>query len=191
MTSKDQLRLLIASDVWRSVGGRGIKAFLKAWFLDPTFRPIFTMRLCTYCHKKNFFLKIVYLLFWFFHQRYRLRACVDIAPTMRIGRGFKLLHGLGVVVNSDAIIGSNVTIMQGVTIGGTSAGVPIVEDDVIICANASVLGNVVLGRGCVIGAGAVVLTNVPSGFNAVGNPARVIPRRNPPKGFNDLPADLR
>lgn len=182
----------IAADVWRCTGQRGWRALLKAWLADPAFRPVFTMRLCQACVQLPRGVRgpaSVLARWW--HQRARLRCAMDIPWSLQAGAGLKLLHGVGIVINADTTIGSNVTIMQGVTIGGTQRGIPIIEDDVIICANATVLGGVRLGRGSVVGGGAVVLKDVPPGCNVAGNPARLLPRTMPPKGYHPLPEDLR
>lgn len=185
-------RHLVAADVWRSTGRSGWRAFAKAWLSDPPFRPVFTMRLCQACTGLPRLLRGPALLIgrWW-HQRARLRAGLDIPWNLRAGPGLKLLHGVGTVVNAETVIGCNVTIMQGVTVGGTQQGIPVIEDDVIVCANATVLGGVRLGSGAVVGAGAVVLRDVDPGSNVVGNPARSIPRRAEPKGYNPLPRGMR
>lgn len=185
-------RKLVAADVWRCTGRIGWSAFAKAWFIDPAFRPVFTMRLCQACKSLPWILRgpALALARWW-HQRARMRCALDIPWSLQAGPGLKLLHGIGIVINADTAIGTNVTIMQGVTIGGTQRGIPVIEDDVIVCANATVLGSVRLGRGAVIGAGAVVVKDVPAASNVVGNPARVLPRTAPPKGYHPLPEGLR
>ena len=189
---KYPLNKLVAADVWRCTGQSGCGAFIKAWLSDPPFRPVFTMRMCQFCQTLPRAVRgPAMLLARMWHQRVRLRCALDIPWGLRSGPGLKLLHGVGIVINADVIIGTNVTIMQGVTIGGTQRGIPVIEDDVIICANATVLGNVRLGRGSVVGAGAVVLKDVAAHTNVVGNPAKEITRTSPPKGFNALPDVLR
>ncbi|UCV12114.1 serine acetyltransferase [Dechloromonas denitrificans] len=92
-------------------------------------------------------------------------------------------HPFSVVVNSHAIIGKNVTLYHGVTIGekifGTSKGVPTLGDDVIVYPNAVIVGGVVIGHRAVIGAGAVVTKNVSEGSVVAGNPAKEIMREGP------------
>ena len=185
-------RHLLAADVWRCTGQTGWRALLRAWLSDPAFRPVFTMRLCQACAGAPVPLRGL-LLAWarWWHQRARLRCAVDIPWSLQAGPGLKLLHGVGIVINADTAIGANVTIMQGVTIGGTQRGIPIIEDDVIVCANATVLGNVRLGQGAVVGAGAVVLKDVPANCNVAGNPARLLVRTAPPKGYHPLPPGWR
>ncbi len=103
---------------------------------------------------------------------------VEIPPLTRIGSGFAIHHGQGIVVNNRVVIGDNCLIRQGVTLGNRSDkdpyGCPIIENNVNIGANALVLGRVSIGDGAVIGAGAVVTRNVDAGDTVVGNPARSI-----------------
>lgn len=182
----------VSVDVWRCTGRTGLAAWAKAWPLDPAFRPVFTMRLCQRVARLPAWLRVVLLpLCRWLHLRARLRAALDIPWGLHAGPGFKLLHGQGTVINDRTRIGTNVTIMQGVTIGGTQRGVPDISDDVIVCANATVLGGVHLGKGCVVGAGAVVLCDVPPGCAAVGNPARVLPVPYKAHGYHPLPESLR
>ncbi|KAH7837680.1 hypothetical protein Vadar_016620 [Vaccinium darrowii] len=110
---------------------------------------------------------------------------VDIHPGAKIGRGILLDHATGVVIGETAVIGNNVSILHGVTLGGRGKTKgdrhPKVGDGVMIGAGAKVLGNVRIGDGAKIGAGSVVLTEVPPGATAVGNPARLVGRKDKPK----------
>jgi serine O-acetyltransferase len=103
---------------------------------------------------------------------------VDIHPAARFGRGVVLGHGTGVVVGETAAIGDNVSLLQNVTLGGTGKEVgdrhPKISDNVLIGANATVLGNIVVGRGSQIAAGSVVLKPVPPATMVAGSPARVV-----------------
>lgn len=106
----------------------------------------------------------------------RVMFAVVLPPSVIVGGGTRFAYsGLGTVVHARARIGSNVHIAQNVTIGGRAGHhpVPVVEDDVEIGVGASILGPVVIGRGARIGAGAVVLQDVPAGAIAVGVPARL------------------
>jgi serine O-acetyltransferase len=105
---------------------------------------------------------------------------IQAASEQRIGPGLMLPHTHGTVLGA-ASIGRNVTIFHQVTLGAREADYgydlsrrPVIEDDVTISAGAKVLGGITLGAGCVVGANAVVLENVPAGMLAVGVPARVI-----------------
>ena len=103
---------------------------------------------------------------------------VDIHPATRIGSGVFLDHGAGIVIGETAVIGDNVSIMQGVTLGGTGAERgdrhPKIGDGVLLSVGAKVLGNITVGAYAKIAAGAVVLKPVPAGCTAVGVPARLI-----------------
>jgi serine O-acetyltransferase len=103
---------------------------------------------------------------------------VDIHPATRIGSGVFLDHGTGIVIGETAVIGDDVSIMQGVTLGGTGAERgdrhPKIGNGVLLSVGAKVLGNITIGDYAKIAAGAVVLKSVPPGCTAVGVPARLI-----------------
>ena len=113
---------------------------------------------------------------------------IEIHPGARIGRGFFIDHGNGVVIGETAIIGDNVTIYQGVTLGGTGKDVgkrhPTIGNNVTIGAGAKVLGPFTVGSGSKIGAGAVVLKAVPPKCTVVGNPGRIVRREGRPHGVD-------
>lgn len=95
-----------------------------------------------------------------------------------IGPGLRVFHGYGLVVHSSARIGERCVLRHGVTIGeketAGAAGAPVIGDDVDIGASAIILGPISVGSGSVVGAGSVVVRDVPPGSVVVGNPARVI-----------------
>src|SRR5690242_15938191 len=103
---------------------------------------------------------------------------IEIHPGARIGRRFFIDHGMGVVIGETAEIGNDVTIYQGVTLGGTSLRKekrhPTVEDWVVIGAGATVLGPVTIGHNSRIGSGSVVVSTVPAHSTVVGIPGRVV-----------------
>jgi len=107
---------------------------------------------------------------------------IDIHPGAVIGRRFFIDHGSGVVIGETAEIGDDVTLYQGVTLGGTGKDHgkrhPTVEDGVIVGAGAKVLGPITLGKNVKVGAGAVVLKPVPEGCTVVGNPGRIVRRKD-------------
>jgi serine O-acetyltransferase len=108
----------------------------------------------------------------------RILFAVVLPPGVAVGKDVRFAYsGLGTVVHARARIGNGVKIAQNVTIGGRSGHheVPVIEDDVEIGVGASVLGPVVIGRGARVGAGAVVLKNVPAGAIATGVPATIRP----------------
>src|SRR5699024_2791770 len=99
-----------------------------------------------------------------------------------IGKGLFIDHGMGVVIGETAVIGDNVTIYQGVTLGGTGKEKgkrhPTIEDNVMISVGAKVLGSFTVGENSKIGAGSVVLSQVPPNSTVVGVPGRVVKRNN-------------
>ncbi len=117
----------------------------------------------------------------------RFLSGIEVHPGAVIGRRLFIDHGMGVVIGGTAVIGDDVTLYQGVTLGGTSLerGVkrhPTLEDGVIVGAGASVLGPFTVGKGARVGANAVVVAEVPAGATVVGIPAKPVGgRRKTPK----------
>lgn len=103
---------------------------------------------------------------------------VDINPAVRMGRGIMLDHGTGLVIGETAVVGDNVSMLQNVTLGGTGKSDqdrhPKIGNGVLIGAGAKVLGNIVIGECSRIGAGSVVLKEVPPRVTVAGVPAKVI-----------------
>lgn len=114
----------------------------------------------------------------------KLLTGIEIHPAATIGRRLFIDHGTGVVIGETAVVGDDVTLYQGVTLGGTSLHKgkrhPTLEDGVIVGSGAQVLGPITVGAGARIGANAVVLSDVPKGLTMVGIPARMIMRRPRP-----------
>jgi serine O-acetyltransferase len=107
----------------------------------------------------------------------------EISPGARIGPGFAVVHSSGVVIAGGVVAGENLWIHTGVVIGhqvgGGNWGAPVIGDDVIIGTGAKLLGPIRVGDGARIGAGAVVIRDVPAGHVAVGVPARTFPAEAP------------
>jgi serine O-acetyltransferase len=108
----------------------------------------------------------------------RATTNIEIHPAARIGDALFIDHGTGVVVGETAEIGDNVTLYQGVTLGGTGFATgkrhPTVEDNVTIGSGAKLLGPITVGHGAKIGANSVVITDVPPNSTVVGNPGHVV-----------------
>jgi len=115
---------------------------------------------------------------------------VDVHPAAKLGKGVLLDHATGVVIGETAVVGDNVSILHHVTLGGTGKAVgdrhPKIGDGVLIGAGATILGNVRIGAGGKIGAGSVVLIDVPPRCTAVGNPARLLGGK---KGEHVMPGE--
>src|SRR4249919_3396424 len=103
---------------------------------------------------------------------------IEIHPAAKVGDGFFIDHGMGVVIGETAEIGSNVTLYQGVTLGGTGFASgkrhPTVEDNVTIGSGAQLLGPIKIGHGAKIGANAVVIHDIPANSTVVGNPGHPV-----------------
>jgi serine O-acetyltransferase len=113
-------------------------------------------------------------------QATRFFTGIEIHPGAVIGDRFFIDHGMGVVIGETTVIGNDVTLYQGVTLGGTGKESgkrhPTLEDCVVVGVGAAVLGNITIGRASRVGGGAVVIDDVPPNSTAVGIPARVVVR---------------
>lgn len=154
-------------------------------FLYPSFKAIMKYRIA---HK--LYLKKHYFLARLVSQRAARKTGIEIHPGAVIGRGLFIDHGHGVVIGETAILGDNITLYQGVTLGGTGKEQgkrhPTVRDNVMISAGAKVLGSFIIGENSKIGAGSVVLEEVPPNCTVVGVPGRVVKQDNVRIPRNDL-----
>ncbi len=120
----------------------------------------------------------------FISERAKFLTGIEIHPAAKIGRGFFIDHGSGVVIGETTEIGNDCVIYQGVTLGGTGKDIgkrhPTLGDNVMVGAGAKVLGPVKIGNNVKIAAGAVVLSDIPDNCTAVGVPARVVKRGGKP-----------
>ncbi|MBS3973708.1 MAG: serine O-acetyltransferase [Actinobacteria bacterium] len=116
----------------------------------------------------------------FISQIARFFTGIEIHPAAKIGERFFIDHGMGVVIGETSVIGDDVTLYQGVTLGGTGKESgkrhPTLEDCVVVGVGAAVLGNITIGRGSRVGGGAVVVSDVPPNCTVVGIPGRVVVR---------------
>ena len=136
-----------------------------------------------------------FLLARWLSQVARLLTGIEIHPGAKVGRRLFIDHGMGVVIGETAIVGDDVTLYQGVTLGGTGKELgkrhPTIEDSVVVGGGAKILGNITVGRNSRIGAGSVVLRNVPNDSTVVGVPGHIIFREGKrvvitdPKQIND------
>lgn len=110
----------------------------------------------------------------------RFLTGVEIHPAAVIGRRFFIDHAMGVIIGETTVIGDDVTLYQGVTLGGTGKETgkrhPTLQDNVLVGVGASVLGNVVVGENSKVGGGAVVVRDVPANSTVVGIPGRIVKR---------------
>jgi len=131
------------------------------------------------CHRiAHFFYNIrLFFLARFISQVSRFLTGIEIHPGAKIGRGVFIDHGMGVVIGETAIVGDNVLLYQGVTLGGTGLEKgkrhPTIGNNVVIGGGAKVLGNITIGDNSYIGANAVVIKDVPANSTVVGVPGRI------------------
>jgi len=146
-------------------------------FLYPSFKALLHYRIA---HK--LYLKKHYFLARYISQRAVRKTGIEIHPGAQIGQGLFIDHGHGVVIGETAIVGNNVTLYQGVTLGGTGKEHgkrhPTVGDNVMVSAGAKILGSFTIGENSKIGAGSVVLEEVPPNSTVVGVPGRVVKRND-------------
>ncbi len=142
-------------------------------FLYPSFRVILRYRLA---HK--LYLRGHYFWARWISQRGARKTGIEIHPGATIGRGLFIDHGSGVIIGETTVIGDNVTLYQGVTLGGTGKEQgkrhPTLEDNVMVSAGAKILGSFTIGENSKIGAGSVVLEEVPPNCTVVGVPGRIV-----------------
>ena len=149
-----------------------IKSVMEV-FLYPSFKAMLRHRLAHKLYKKGHY-------FWArkVSQKTVRKTGIEIHPGAQIGKGFFIDHGMGVIIGETTIIGDNVTLYQGVTLGGTGKETgkrhPTICDNVMIGAGAKVLGSFMVGENSMIGAGAVILSEVPPNSTVVGVPGRIV-----------------
>lgn len=146
-------------------------------FLYPSFKAITRYRTAHKLYKRGH-----YFLARWWSQRTVRKTGIEIHPGATIGKRLFIDHGHGVVIGETAVIGDDVTIYQGVTLGGTGKEQgkrhPTIENNVMISAGAKILGSFTVGENSKIGAGSVVLQEVPPNSTVVGVPGRVVKRDN-------------
>ena len=145
--------------------------------LYPSFKVILNYRVAHRLYKKKH-----YFLARWISQRAARKTGIEIHPGATIGEGLFIDHGSGVIIGETTIIGNNVTLYQGVTLGGTGKEQgkrhPTLEDNVMVSAGAKVIGSFTIGENSKIGAGSVVLEEVPPNCTVVGGPGRIVKMDN-------------
>lgn len=145
--------------------------------LYPSFRAIVRHRRAHWMYEHGW-----YFLARWYSQRTIRKTGIEIHPGAKIGKGLFIDHGTGVIIGETAIIGDNVTLYQGVTLGGTGKEHgkrhPTIGNNVMISAGAKVLGSFTVGDNSKIGAGSVVLSEVPPNCTVVGVPGRIVKMNN-------------
>lgn len=149
------------------------RGYLEVFFLYPSLHAIISHKIAHYLYKHG-----MYFLARLISQMSRHRTGIEIHPGAKIGKGLFIDHGMGVVIGETAEVGEDVTLYHNVTLGGTGKEKgkrhPTVGNHVIIGTGAKILGPVTIGDNSRIGAGAVVLEDIPSYATAVGVPAKIV-----------------
>ena len=149
----------------------------KEVFLYPYVKALYWHRVAHELYKKGEFYKARKI-----SQKWARKTGIEIHPGAQIGEGFFIDHGHGVVIGETTIIGNNVTLYQGVTLGGngkeTGKRHPTLEDNVMVSAGAKIIGSFTVGANSKIGAGSVVIEEVPPNCTVVGIPGRVVRQKN-------------
>ena len=143
--------------------------------LYPSFKVMLSYRVA---HK--LYMKKHYFMARWVSQRAVRKTGIEIHPGATIGKGLFIDHGSGVIIGETAILGDNITLYQGVTLGGTGKEKgkrhPTLKDNVMVSAGAKVIGSFTIGENSKIGAGSVVLEEVPPNCTVVGVPGRIVRR---------------
>jgi len=161
----------------RDIKGRGaLRTFLESMLFDSGFQALVAYRMGSSFRRGGWPVLPAIL------RRWAIGSCgIDILPQAQIGGGCYIAHGLGLVVGGTTVIGEDCTLLQGVTLGEARFSedqCPRIGNRVTLGAHASVLGGISVGDDAFVGAGAVVLEDVPPASLAVGTPARSRPLAN-------------
>lgn len=186
----------LQADTFRQFGRYSTGLVVKGALASRTFRPVVTMRWCQAARRRGGVGKVLFPICKGLHKVATQLAGVDFPWATQIGPGLALTHGWSLVINRGAVIGANVTLFHGVTLGrrdriaadGTRVtSYPVIEDEVWIGPHATIVGGVRIGRGSRIGAGAFVTDDVPPYSVVTGNPARIVKDQCTPDVFNRAP----
>lgn len=177
-----EFKALIKTDAYRYTGKRSRKSVLRLYFKTPGFKYTCKIRFAKFC-KTNRYWKILFPLAYLSYRHCMIKYGIGIPYTTTIGEGFYIGHFGGIIVNSNVVIGKNVNLSHGVTIGkgggdaGGGKGCPIIGDCVYIGPNSTIIGKITIGDNAAIGANAFVNKDVPGGFTVGGVPAKTISQK--------------
>ncbi len=193
------LRSLVEADLYRACGSTSGALLVRQAIGNRTFRVVLSLRLCQWTRRTGSLTwRFAHGAARAFHRWTCQRASIDLPWITKIGPGFSIVHGWGVVIAPSATIGANVTVLQGATIGRgdkitaegrETGGAPVVEDRVWIGPGAVVLGGIVVGSGSRVLANSVVVKDVPAASLVSGVPAAILQADCPEDVYN--PAPLR
>lgn len=172
----------IQSDLYRYAGSIRFSRFLYHYFNEPGFKVTAQFRLCRYLKlRKKSVLYPLYIIALLLYKRSRIRYGIDLKYLTDIGKGLYIGHYGSIFISECAVIGDNVNISQGVTIGrsnrGKNKGFPTIGSRVYIGPGAKVIGKINIGNDVTIGANCVVTRDIPDNAVVVGIPCRIISQK--------------
>lgn len=172
-----ELNNYIKSDLFRYTGKLSLVGFLRYYFFGRGFHYTFWMRLTTYFDSNPLY-KPFYIVARLNLYRLSTKYGIEISHKVKVGQGLYIGHFGGVVVSNDAIIGNNVNLSQGVTIGqanrGHRKGAPTIGNDVYIAPGVKIFGGITIGSNCAVGANCVINQSFGMDSVIVGVPGKVV-----------------
>lgn len=148
------------------------------------YRFVYIKRKCEQWREKNV---LVFAFYRAIYEKYKIKYMMDIPAKVKIGKGLRIEHIGGIVINPNATLGENITLLNGVLIGaqnrGEKEGYPVIGDNVWIGTNAVIVGKIDIGNDVLIAPGAYVNFDVPSHSIVIGNPGKIIQRENATAGY--------
>ena len=180
--SKEDTKKYIETDIYRNLGSYNSKILRKVKKGKcGTVSLLYYYRICHYycgIDKKNIIQKFIHGIYYLRFKKYQDVCGIEMNQHMNIGYGLRLPHKGGIILHPLSMIGNNCEIMQGVTLGNNIRkdvdGVPIVGNEVLLCAGAKIVGSVHVGDCSIVGANAVVIKDVESNTIVGGVPAKKI-----------------
>lgn len=174
----NECKKLISEDLSRLTGKKTIFTILRYLLTNASFKITFGLRVGNYLRSKNNFVtRILLVLVALVHKHNQFKTGIQLDIGSDIGGGLFFPHYSCIVINKGAKIGNCCTVYHGVTVGSVRGkGVPQIGDNVVLSAHVQVIGSVSIGNDVMIGANAVVVSDIPDSAVAVavGNPAKVI-----------------
>lgn len=172
---KEKYIKYIHSDLYRYTTEISKKLIFKNLLINPGFKYMYAHRKYNYYKEKN--IKLVMYFYKFILYRYRIKYLFEISSKATIGKGFYIGHTGPIIINPNAILGDNINISSGVTIGqqnrGIKKGSTIIGSNVFIGTNSVIVGNVIIGNNVLIAPCSYVNFNVPDNSIVVGNPGKI------------------
>lgn len=166
---KEQIKLIKEKD----------PAIKSTWevFLYPGFKALMYYQISHWFYVRKHFLIARYIC-----EKAKRKTGIEIHPGATIGKRLFIDHGCGIVIGETAVIGDDVTIYHGVTLGGVSSKKkkrhPTIGNNVMIGCHSIVLGDITIGNNCKVGANSIILKDVPNNCTVVGNPGRIVKKEN-------------